>query len=123
MTEARFQKLIFITFYSEKVYRKSTLFNLIFASDIIEIFSSMKLSQFVFDLPLNLIAQHPAKNRDESRMMVVHRSTGQIENRHFKDVIDYFNDKDVLLSTIPKCFPPGCMGERREAVQKLRFYY
>ncbi len=56
----------------------------------------MKLSQFRFDLPLNLIAQHPAKKREDARMMVVHRHTGQIENKHFRDIIDYFDDKDVL---------------------------
>ena len=47
----------------------------------------MKLSQFRFDLPLNLIAQNPTKRREDSRMMVVHRKTGQIENKHFKDII------------------------------------
>ncbi len=83
----------------------------------------MKLSQFVFDLPLNLIAQHPAKNRDESRMMVVHRKTGQIENRLFKDVIDYFNDKDVFVVNNTKVFPARMYGRRREAVQKSKFYY
>ncbi|MCK8292670.1 S-adenosylmethionine:tRNA ribosyltransferase-isomerase, partial [Erwinia amylovora] len=57
----------------------------------------MKLSQFTFDLPLNLIAQHPAKNRDESRLMVVHRKTGLIENRTFRDIMEYFNDKDVFV--------------------------
>ena len=50
----------------------------------------MKLSQFAFDLPLNLIAQHPVKIRDDSRMMVVHRKTGQIEDRHFRDVHGIF---------------------------------
>jgi S-adenosylmethionine:tRNA ribosyltransferase-isomerase len=45
----------------------------------------MKLSQFRFDLPLNLIAQHPTKRREDARLMVVHRSTGQIENKHFRD--------------------------------------
>jgi hypothetical protein len=45
--------------------------------------TQMKLSQFRFDLPLNLIAQNPTKRREDSRMMVVHRKTGQIENKHF----------------------------------------
>ena len=56
----------------------------------------MKLSQFKFDLPLNLIAQHPAKKREDARMMVVHRKTGQIENRSFKDILEYFDDKDAV---------------------------
>ncbi|HOZ52913.1 MAG TPA: S-adenosylmethionine:tRNA ribosyltransferase-isomerase, partial [Chitinophagaceae bacterium] len=55
----------------------------------------MKLSSYVYDLPLNLIAQYPAKNRDESKLMVVHKDTGKIEHKLFKDVKDYFDDKDV----------------------------
>jgi S-adenosylmethionine:tRNA ribosyltransferase-isomerase len=57
----------------------------------------MKLSQFRFDLPLNLIAQHPAKKREDSRMMVVNRHTGNIENKYFRDILDYFDDKDVFV--------------------------
>ena len=48
----------------------------------------MKLSEFDFDLPEELIANYPSENRDESRLMVVHRSTGQIEHKLFKDVLD-----------------------------------
>ena len=48
----------------------------------------MKLSQFKFNLPADLIAQHPAKNRDESRLMVVNRKDGSIEHRTFKDILD-----------------------------------
>jgi len=54
----------------------------------------MKLSQFRFDLPLNLIAQNPTKKREDSRMMVIDRKTGNIENKHFREIIDYFDDKD-----------------------------
>ncbi len=57
----------------------------------------MKLSKFIFDLPLNLIAQNPAKKREDSRMMVVHKKTGQIENKHFRDIVDYFEDKDAFV--------------------------
>ena len=52
----------------------------------------MKLSEFEFELPVNLIAEFPADQRDESRLMVVHRDTGKIEHKTFKDVIDYFDD-------------------------------
>ena len=55
----------------------------------------MKLSQFKFKLPEDKIALHPAKYRDESRLMVVHKSTGQIEHKVFKDILEYFDDKDV----------------------------
>ena len=56
-----------------------------------------KLSQFNFDLPDELLADRPAENRDESRLMVVHRDTGEIEHKMFKDLIDYFDDGDVMM--------------------------
>src|SRR5690606_39623886 len=55
----------------------------------------MKLSQFKFNLPESLIANEPTENRDESRLMVLDRKTGKIEHKIFKDVLDYFDDKDV----------------------------
>ena len=55
----------------------------------------MKLSQIRFDLQLNLIAQNPTKRRDDSRMLVVHRKTGQMEKKHFKDIINYFDAQDI----------------------------
>ncbi len=72
----------------------------------------MKLSQFKFDLPLNLIAQHPAKKREDSRLMVVHRKTGQMENKHFRDIIDYFDDKDVFVVNNTKVFPARMYGRK-----------
>ena len=72
----------------------------------------MKLSQFRFDLPLNLIAQHPTKKREDSRLMVVHRHTGQIENKHFRDVLDYFDDKDVFAVNNTKVFPTRMVVSR-----------
>ena len=57
----------------------------------------MKLSQFKFKLPEDKIALYPAKYRDESRLMVVHKSTGEIEHVIFKDILNYFDDKDVLF--------------------------
>src|SRR5512140_2038824 len=73
----------------------------------------MKLSQFKFDLPLNLIAQHPAKKREDARMMVVHRKTGHIEIKHFRDILDYFDDKDVFTENNTKLLP-GRMDVRKE---------
>ena len=57
----------------------------------------MKLSQFKFKLPGELIAQYPAKYRDESRLMVMNRKTGEIEHKSFKDVLDYFSEKDLFI--------------------------
>ena len=59
--------------------------------------SKMKLSEFSFDLPEELIAKYPSDNRDEARMMVVHRETGKIEHKLFKDVINYFSEGDVMI--------------------------
>ena len=72
----------------------------------------MKLSKFKFDLPLNLIAQHPTKKREDSRMMVVHRKTGQIESKHFRDIIEYFDDKDVFVVNNTKVFPARMFGRK-----------
>ena len=56
-----------------------------------------KLSQFNYDLPKKLIAKYPADERDESRLMVVHRDSGKIEHKMFKDVIDYFDEDDCFI--------------------------
>jgi S-adenosylmethionine:tRNA ribosyltransferase-isomerase len=82
----------------------------------------MKLSQFKFDLPLNLIAQHPAKKREDSRMMVVHRSTGQIENKHFRDILDYFEDKDVFVVNNTKVFPARMYGRKEKTGAKIEVF-
>lgn len=72
----------------------------------------MKLSKYVFDLPLDLIAQNPAKKREDSKMMVVHRATGQLEDRHFRDILDYFDDKDVFVVNNTKVFPARMYGRK-----------
>ncbi|MBX6380343.1 S-adenosylmethionine--tRNA ribosyltransferase-isomerase [Thermoflavifilum aggregans] len=82
----------------------------------------MKLSQFKFDLPLNLIAQNPAKNRDESRLMVVHRDTGKIEHRIFKDIIEYFDDKDVFIVNNTKVFPARLYGRKEKTGAKIEVF-
>ena len=82
----------------------------------------MKLSQFKFDLPLNLIAQHPAKRREDSRMMIVHRKTGQIENKHFRDVMEYFNDKDVFMVNNTKVFPARMYGRKEKTGAKIEVF-
>ena len=74
----------------------------------------MKLSQFKFKLPEDKIALHPMKYRDESRLMVLHRNTGKIEHKMFKDVLDYFDDKDVFIFNDTKVFPAVCMVTRKD---------
>ena len=82
----------------------------------------MKLSQFAYDLPLNLIAQHPAKTRDDSRMMVVHRRTGQIEDRHFRDVMEYYDDQDVFVVNNTKVFPARLYGRKEKTGAKIEVF-
>ncbi|RYD51080.1 MAG: tRNA preQ1(34) S-adenosylmethionine ribosyltransferase-isomerase QueA [Sphingobacteriales bacterium] len=82
----------------------------------------MKLSQFHFDLPLNLIAQHPAKNRDEARMMVVHRRTGQIEHKVFKNIVEYFDDKDVMVVNNTKVFPARLYGRKEKTGAQIEVF-
>ncbi|HPK09774.1 MAG TPA: tRNA preQ1(34) S-adenosylmethionine ribosyltransferase-isomerase QueA [Saprospiraceae bacterium] len=73
-----------------------------------------KLSQFKFDLPEKLIAQYPSKERDESRLMVVDRKTGKIEHKLFKDIIDYFDDKDTFIFNNTKVFPARLYGTKEK---------
>ncbi|MBK7098495.1 MAG: tRNA preQ1(34) S-adenosylmethionine ribosyltransferase-isomerase QueA [Sphingobacteriales bacterium] len=82
----------------------------------------MKLSQFQFDLPLNLIAQTPAKKREDARMMVIHRHTGQIENKYFRDILDYFDDKDVFVVNNTKVFPARMYGRKEKTGAKIEVF-
>ena len=77
----------------------------------------MKLSQFEFELPEKLIAEYPADQRDESRLMVVHRSSGKIEHKQFKDVIDYFEDGDVMVMNDTKVFLQECAEIKKKQVE------
>jgi S-adenosylmethionine:tRNA ribosyltransferase-isomerase len=74
----------------------------------------MKLSEFKFDLPKELIAQYPAHNRDESRLMVVDKKSGTIEHKVFKDVLDYFDDQDVMVLNDTKVFPARLYGNKEK---------
>lgn len=82
----------------------------------------MKLSQFKFELPLNLIAQHPAKSRDESRLMVVHRETGKIEHKIFRDITEYFDPQDVLVVNNTKVFPARLYGRKEKTGAKIEVF-
>ena len=72
----------------------------------------MKLSQFKFKLPEELIAQYPTENRDECRMMVVDSRDGSISHKIFKDVIDYFEDGDMMIFNNTKVFPARLYGTK-----------
>ncbi len=79
----------------------------------------MKLSQFRFSLPAELIANYPAKNRDEARLMVLDRKTQTIEHRVFKDLVDYVKDGDVFVINNTKVFPARLYGEKEKTGAKI----
>ena len=83
----------------------------------------MKLSQFKFKLPEEKIALHPTKYRDESRLMVLHKRTGEIEHKMFKDILNYFDDKDVFVFNDTKVFPPVCTEIRKKPVHVSKCSY
>lgn len=82
----------------------------------------MKLSQFKFDLPLDLITQNPTPNRDDSRLMVVNRKTGTIEHRKFKDILEYFTDGDVMVVNNTKVFPARLYGRKEKTGAKIEVF-
>lgn len=79
----------------------------------------MKLSQFRFNLPKELIAEKPLRNRDEARLMVVHRDNGEIEHKLFKDFIDYVDEGDVVIANNTKVFPALLEGEKEKTGARI----
>jgi S-adenosylmethionine:tRNA ribosyltransferase-isomerase len=82
----------------------------------------MKLSAFKFNLPKELLAEYPSKNRDESRLMVVDRKTGKIQHKVFKDIINYFDDGDVMLFNDTKVFPARMYGNKEKTGAKIEVF-
>ena len=82
----------------------------------------MKLSEFKLEIPEELIAQEPEYNRDESRLMVVDKATGNIEHKMFKDVIDYFDDGDVFVMNDTKVFPARMYGNKEKTGAKIEVF-
>ncbi|MCF8295226.1 MAG: tRNA preQ1(34) S-adenosylmethionine ribosyltransferase-isomerase QueA [Bacteroidales bacterium] len=82
----------------------------------------MKLSQFKYTLPEDLISLFPAENRDESRLLVLHRSTGKIEHKIFKDLIEYFDEHDVMVFNNTKVFPARLYGNKEKTGAKIEVF-
>ena len=82
----------------------------------------MKLSKFNFELPKKLIAEYPSSNRDESRLMVVHRETGKIEHKIFKDLIGYLDEDDVIVANNTKVFPARLFGRKEKTGAKIEVF-
>ena len=82
----------------------------------------MKLSQFRYNLPQDLIALYPSENRDESRLMVIDRKTKKIEHKIFKDITEYFNEEDVLVFNNTKVFPARLHGNKEKTSAEIEVF-
>lgn len=82
----------------------------------------MKLSQFKFKLPEELIAQYPSKNRDECRLMVLDVKKGKIEHRIFKEILDYFDEKDLMIFNDTKVFPARLYGNKEKTGARIEVF-
>ncbi|HEY5590164.1 MAG TPA: tRNA preQ1(34) S-adenosylmethionine ribosyltransferase-isomerase QueA [Paludibacter sp.] len=82
----------------------------------------MKLSKFKYNLPEELIALHPTLNRDESRLMVLNRNTGEIEHKIFKDIVDYFKNDDVMVFNNTKVFPARLYGNKEKTGAQIEVF-
>jgi len=82
----------------------------------------MKLSQYKYNLPEDLIAKFPAEKRDESKLMVIERSTGKIEHLIFKDIIEYFDEGDVMVVNNTKVFPARLYGNKEKTGAEIEVF-
>ncbi len=82
----------------------------------------MKLSQYGYPFSLDMLAKYPVDNRDESRLMVIHRDSGKIEHKIFKDVIDYFDTDDVFVFNDTKVFPARLYGNKEKTGAEIEIF-
>jgi S-adenosylmethionine:tRNA ribosyltransferase-isomerase len=82
----------------------------------------MKLSRYKYSLPDDLIAKYPSENRDESRLMILHRKSGKIEHKIFKNIIDYFSDQDVMVFNNTKVFPARLLGNKEKTGAEIEVF-
>ncbi len=82
----------------------------------------MRLSNYKFDIPKDLAAQYPAEHRDESRLMVLNRAEQTIEHKLFKDLVDYFEEDDVLIFNNTKVFPARLYGVKEKTNAKIEVF-
>ena len=82
----------------------------------------MKLSNFNFELPIDLLAEHPVEHRDESRLMVLHRDTQRIEHKLFKEITEFFNEGDVMVLNNTKVFPARLIGNKEKTGAQIEVF-
>ncbi len=81
-----------------------------------------KLSTFNFELPEKLISKYPTESRDESRLMVVHKDSGKIEHKTFKDIIEYFDEDDTMIFNDTKVFPARLFGKKEKTGAQIEVF-
>ena len=82
----------------------------------------MKLSQYGYELSADMLAKYPTDNRDDSRLMVLNRADGTIEHRTFKDIIDYFDEKDLFVFNDTKVFPARLRGNKEKTGAEIEIF-
>jgi S-adenosylmethionine:tRNA ribosyltransferase-isomerase len=82
----------------------------------------MKLSKFKYTLPDELLAERPAEEREDARLMVVHKDTGEIEHKKFKDILDYFDDGDLMVMNNTKVFPARMYGNKEKTGARIEVF-
>ncbi len=82
----------------------------------------MKLSQYRYEFSQDMIAKYPTENRDDARLMVVDRKTGEIEHRIFKDIIEYFDEKDMFVFNDTKVFPARLHGNKEKTGADIEIF-
>lgn len=82
----------------------------------------MKLSQFSYELPQELLAEYPSVLRDEARLMVLNRKDESIEHKRFKDLVDYFDDGDIMIFNNTKVFPARLFGNKEKTGARIEVF-
>jgi len=82
----------------------------------------MKLSHFNYELPDELLAEYPSEERDEARLMVINRKEGTIEHRVFKDIVDYFDEGDIMVFNNTKVFPARLFGNKEKTGARIEVF-
>ena len=82
----------------------------------------MKLSNFSFELPEGLLAEYPSEQRDEAKLMVLNRKDGTIDHKHFKDLVDYFDEGDIMVFNNTKVFPARLYGNKEKTGARIEVF-
>lgn len=83
----------------------------------------MKLQDFDYNLPKELIAQKPISPRDHSRLLVLDKKSGELEHKHFYDIVDYLEKGDILVMNNSKVFPARLLGNKKKQAERWKYSY